>query len=437
MSFKYVALILVLAFQASFAQQKSISTEKTLTVDQDRLEASIYELAKFGLKENGETSRVAFTDADIASRTYLINLMKNAGLEVHIDFAGNIIGRREGTGGSKKVIAFGSHTDTVPDGGNYDGCVGSMASLEVALTLFENNVATFHPLEVIIFSNEEGGLLGSRALAGALSPEALLVKNSSGYTQGEGANRLGGDVSKIEEAARKKGELAAFLELHIEQGGILDGENIDIGIVEGIVGIKWWDVEITGFANHAGTTPMNMRKDALLAASKFIIAVNEVTNSFEGKQVGTVGRINADPGAPNVIPGKVLLSLEIRDLSSDKIAQVFSGIKQRAQVIAEESGTTIEFHPIDANAKPALTDKTIQEAIATSAKNLGLTQKQMQSGAGHDAQDMALIAPSGMIFVPSKDGISHSPREFTSAEDMANGANVLLHTILKLDRELD
>ncbi|MET7030131.1 Zn-dependent hydrolase [Sediminicola luteus] len=436
MSYKYIALILVLVYQASFAQKKSSPIEKTLTVNQDRLEASIFELAKFGLKANGETSRVAFTDADIASRTYLINLMKNAGLEVHIDFAGNIIGRREGTDGSKKVIAFGSHTDTVPDGGNYDGCVGSMAALEVALTLFENNVATIHPLEVIIFSNEEGGLLGSRALAGALSPEALLVKNSSGYTQGEGANRLGGDVSRIEEAARKKGELAAFLELHIEQGGILDGENIDIGIVEGIVGIKWWDVEITGFANHAGTTPMNMRKDALLAASKFIIAVNEVTNSFEGKQVGTVGRISAEPGAPNVIPGKVLLSLEIRDLSSDKIAQVFSGIQQRAQAIAEESDTTIEFHPIDANAKPALTDKTIQEAIATSAKNLGLTQKQMQSGAGHDAQDMALIAPSGMIFVPSKDGISHSPREFTSAEDMANGANVLLHTILKLDREL-
>ena len=436
MSFKYLLLVVIISFKATFAQQTISQTEKTPKVDQDRLEASIFELAKFGMKANGETSRVAFTDADIASRTYIIKLMKNAGLEVHIDFAGNIIGRREGTDGTKKIIAFGSHTDTVPDGGNYDGCVGSLAALEVALTLHENGIKTIHPLEVIIFSNEEGGLLGSRALAGALSPEALLVKNSSGFTQGEGANRLGGDVSKIGEAARKKGELAAFLELHIEQGGILDGENIDIGVVEGIVGIKWWDVEITGFANHAGTTPMNMRKDALLAASKFIIAVNEVTNSFEGKQVGTVGRISAEPGAPNVIPGKVLLSLEIRDLSSDKILQVFNGIQQRAKIIAEESNTTIEFHPIDANAKPALTDKTIQEAIASSAKDLGLSHKQMQSGAGHDAQDMALIAPAGMIFVPSKDGISHSPKEFTSAEDMANGANVLLQTILKLDREL-
>ncbi|MEB8330422.1 Zn-dependent hydrolase [Flavobacteriaceae bacterium KMM 6897] len=437
MSLKYLIVFLFLGSMSCFPQQTTSKTEKIITVNKDRLEASIFELAKFGMKENGETSRVAFSDADIASRTYIINLMKNAGLEVHIDFAGNIIGRRKGSDGTKKIIAFGSHTDTVPDGGNYDGCVGSLAALEVALTLMENNIETNHPLEVIIFSNEEGGLLGSRALAGALSPEALLVKNSSGFTQGEGANRLGGDVSKIEKAARKKGELAAFLELHIEQGGILDRENINIGVVEGIVGIKWWDVEITGFANHAGTTPMNMRKDALLAASKFIIAVNEVTNSFEGKQVGTVGRISAEPGAPNVISGKVLLSLEIRDLSSDKIVQVFDGIQKRAAAIAEESNTTINFHPIDANAKPALTDKIIQEVIAASAKNLGLTYKQMQSGAGHDAQDMALIAPAGMIFVPSKDGISHSPKEFTSAEDMANGANVLLQSILKLDKELD
>lgn len=432
MSYKFFSLVLLFGYLSCFGQKSS-----ELSVDQDRLESSIFELAKFGIKDNGETSRVAFSDADIASRKYLVHLMKNAGLKVHIDFAGNIIGRREGTDGSKKTIAFGSHTDTVPDGGNYDGCVGSLAALEVALTLFENNITTLHPLEVIIFSNEEGGLLGSRALAGALSQEALLVKNSTGFTQGEGANRLGGDVSKIDQTARKEGELAAFLELHIEQGGILDRENIDIGVVEGIVGIKWWDVEITGFANHAGTTPMNMRKDALLAASKFIIAVNEVTNSFEGKQVGTVGRIVAEPGAPNVIPGKVLLSLEIRDLSSDKIMQVFNGIQKRAEEIAKESNTTIEFHPIDANAKPALTDRTIQEAIAAAVKKLGLSHKQMQSGAGHDAQDMALIAPAGMIFVPSKDGISHSPKEFTSAEDMANGANVLLHTILKLDKELD
>ncbi len=394
------------------------------------------ELAKFGQKENGETNRVAFSDADIAARVYVMDVMKNAGLEVTIDYAGNIIGRRKGTDTSKKPIAFGSPIDMVPDGGNYDGCLGSMAAIEVAQTLHEKGIVTVHPLEVIIFTDEEGGLVGSRALAGDLSKEALSVTNSTGHTIAEGINRLGGDASKIGQVARKPGDMAAFLELHIEQGGILDQEKLQIGVVEGIVGINWWDVEITGFANHAGTTPMDMRQDALLAASKFIIAVNEVTRSYEGKQVGTVGRIEAQPGAPNVIPGKVITSLEIRDLSSEKISKLFEDIKQRAAQIAKDSNVQITFSPIDATAKPALTDPMIQEKIAQSAKKLGLTYKQMQSGAGHDAQDMAPLAPTGMIFVPSKGGISHSPKEYTTAEDMANGANVLLHTILSLDKDV-
>ena len=249
--------------------------------------------------------------------------------------------------------------------------------------------------------------------------------------------RLGGDTSKIKEAVRKKGSMAAFLELHIEQGGVLEKENLEIGIVEGIVGLKWWDVTFTGFANHAGTTPMNARQDALLAAAKFIVAVNEVTNSFAGAQVGTVGRIKAEPGAPNVIPGKVVTSLEIRDLSSEVIEKVYQVIQAKAQEIAEASDVTIEFHPLDTTADPALTDSLVYNEIENSAKQLGLTYKFMPSGAGHDAQDMARIAPTGMIFVPSKGGISHSPKEFTSAEDMANGANVLLNTILSLDKKLD
>ena len=414
----------------------TLQAQSTITVNQERLENHIMELAKFGQKENGETNRVAFSDADIAARVYVMDVMKNAGLEVTIDYAGNIIGRRKGTDTSKKPIAFGSHIDMVPDGGNYDGCLGSMAAIEVAQTLHEKGIVTVHPLEVIIFTDEEGGLVGSRALAGDLSKEALSVTNSTGHTIAEGINRLGGDASKIGQVARKPGDMAAFLELHIEQGGILDQEKLQIGVVEGIVGINWWDVEITGFANHAGTTPMDMRQDALLAASKFIIAVNEVTRSYEGKQVGTVGRIEAQPGAPNVIPGKVITSLEIRDLSSEKISKLFEDIKQRAAQIAKDSNVQITFSPIDATAKPALTDPMIQEKIAQSAKKLGLTYKQMQSGAGHDAQDMAPLAPTGMIFVPSKGGISHSPKEYTTAEDMANGANVLLHTILSLDKEV-
>lgn len=424
-----ISLLLFFGASLLFAQNP--------TVNQDRLEQRIFELAQFGLQENGETERVAFSDADLAAQQWLVNSLTSLGLEVHIDFAGNIIGTRKGKDPSKKPISFGSHIDRVPNGGNYDGCVGSMASLEVLKVLNEQKIVTQHPLEIIIFSNEEGGVMGSRAMAGHLGKAALEVKNTTGYTMGEGIMRLGGDTTRIAEVARLKNEMAAFLELHIEQGGTLEKEQIDIGIVEGIVGLKWWDVEFTGFSNHAGTTPMNARQDALLAAAKFIVAVNEVTNSFDGAQVGTVGRIRAEPGAPNVIPGRVVTSLEIRDLSSEVIEKLYAAIKTKGEEIAKAANVQITFNPLDTTADPAIMTSSIQDAIGKAAKKLGLSTKRMPSGAGHDAQDMALIAPTGMIFVPSKGGISHSPKEFTSAEDMANGANVLLHTILALDKKLD
>ena len=428
MPLRLFTFLLLIGFATVLAQEPK--------VNQDRLEKRIAELANFGLQENGETERVAFSDADVAAQKWVVQLLENLGLEVHIDFAGNVIGIREGKDSGKKPIAFGSHIDRVPNGGNYDGCVGAMASIEILEVLSENTIVTKHPLEIIIFSNEEGGVMGSRAIAGQLGKDALQVVNSTGYAMGEGIMRLGGDTTRITEVARSKGDLAAFLELHIEQGGILEKENRDIGIVEGIVGLKWWDVEFTGFANHAGTTPMNARQDALLAAARFIVAVNDITTSFEGAQVGTVGKIKAEPGAPNVIPGKVVTSLEIRDLKSDVIEKVYQAIKIKGEEIAKASKVQIKFRPLDTTAAPAIMDSSIQSEIKTSTEKLGLSFKKMPSGAGHDAQDMALIAPTGMIFVPSKAGISHSPKEFTSAEDMANGANVLLSTILALDQKL-
>lgn len=414
----------------------SVLAKAQLKVNQDRLENRIMELAQFGIQENGETERVAFSDADIAAQQWVISQLKGMGLATSVDYAGNVIGKRFGTDTNAAPICFGSHIDRVPNGGNYDGCVGSMAAIEIIETLNENDIATKHPLEVIIFSNEEGSVMGSRAMAGQLNKTAFPIKNSTGYTVAEGIMRLGGDTTKIAEVARKKGEVAAFLELHIEQGGILEKESLDIGIVEGIVGLKWWNVEFAGFANHAGTTPMNARQDALLAASKFIIAVNEVATSFEGAQVATVGRISATPGAPNVIPGKVTTSLEIRDLSSEVIEKVFNAIQKRAADLSAESGVEISIAPLDTTAKPAIMNTSTQNEIEQSINSLGLSFKYMPSGAGHDAQDMAIIAPTGMIFVPSRGGISHSPKEFTSASDMANGANVLLNTILALDKKL-
>jgi N-carbamoyl-L-amino-acid hydrolase len=398
-----------------------------------RIEQRIKELGQFKEPTRGGQGRVAFSQADLEGRQYVMNLMRQAGLEVSVDFAGNIIGRRKGKYNDRKPIVFGSHIDTVPNGGDYDGCVGSIGALEVMTLLHENNIVTDHPLEMVIFCDEEGGLTGSKVMAGKLPPDALDLMTHSKKTIGEGIRFLGGDPDRLAEVKRSSGDIKAFLELHIEQGAILDTKNIQIGIVEGIVGIELWGVTVTGFANHAGTTPMNMRQDAVLAGAKLAIAVNEVVNSFEGGQVGTVGRFEASPGAPNVIPGSVLMSLEIRDLDKEKIWEIYRKIEARAAEIASETNTTIEFQHLNVTAIPALTDKRIREVIAKSAKALGLSTHTMPSGAGHDAQDMALIAPTGMLFIPSVGGISHSPKEFSRPEDMANGVDVLLRSLLAID----
>ena len=235
---------------------------------------------------------------------------------------------------------------------------------------------------------------------------------------------------------RNSGDVAAFLELHIEQGGNLDREGIDIGVVEGIVAIEWYEFTFKGFANHAGTTPMNMRKDPMLPAARLILAVNEIVNSFEGAQVATVGKVDVFPGAGNVIPGEVKVNVEIRDLSSEKIHMVYQKIEERAKKLAAESNTELSINHIEVASKPALANPEIQKIIENSAKSLGLSSTYLPSGAGHDAQEMARFAPIGMIFIPSKDGISHSPQEFSTPEDIANGANVLLQSILSIDKQL-
>ena len=408
-------------------------SQPTIRVNGKRIMDHILALAEFGKNPQGGVSRVAYSDADKQGREYVLGLMRDAKLNVTIDAAGNLVGRRVGSESGLRPLLIGSHVDSVPEGGNYDGVVGSMGAIEVAQTLAENSVTTRHPLEVVIFQNEEGGLIGSRAMDGELTEKELDLVSRSGKTIREGIKFIGGDPAKLADVRRLKGDIAGYLELHIEQGGILDTEKINIGIVEGIVGINWWDVTIEGFANHAGTTAMNNRQDALLAGAKFIEAVNRVVTSMPGRQVGTIGRINALPGAPNVIPGKVILSLELRDLDAAKIKMLFERIQAEAQKIAADSKTKFDFKEINVNI-PAPTDPRIRSSISDAARELGLTTKLMPSGAGHDAQDMARLGPVGMLFVPSVGGISHSPREFSRPEDIANGANVLLHTLLKLDR---
>lgn len=422
-----------LALSVGSVAFRRLPSQTQIRVNGKRIMDHILALGEFGKNPQGGASRVAYSDADKQGREYVLGLLRDAKLEVKIDAAGNLIGRRTGSANNLKPLLIGSHIDTVPEGGNYDGVVGSMGAIEVAQTLAENNVSLRHPLEVVIFQNEEGGLIGSRAMDGELTGKELDLVSRSGKTIRDGIQFIGGDVAKLAEVRRQKGDIAGYLELHIEQGGTLDAEKINIGVVEGIVGINWWDVTIEGFANHAGTTAMNNRQDALLAAAKFIEAVNRIVTSVPGRQVGTVGRINAFPGAPNVIPGKVVLSLELRDLDAAKINMLFDRIQTEAQKIAADSRTKFDFKEINVNI-PAPTDPQIRSLISDASRELGLTTKLLPSGAGHDAQDMARLGPVGMIFVPSVGGISHSPREFSRPEDIANGANVLLHTLLKLDR---
>ncbi len=265
-----------------------------------------------------------------------------------------------------------------------------------------------------------------------LTPAEFATVSNSGKTIRDGIAFLGGDPDHLERTRRAKGSIAAYLELHIEQGGTLEKEKIDIGVVEGIVGIHQWNVTVTGFQNHAGTTAMGDRHDALLAAARFIEAVNRVVTSEPGRQVGTVGRIAALPGAPNVIPGRVECTLELRDLDAKKIDALFAKVEAEASKIGAMNGTTFSFVQFTNNI-PAPTDTRIQAMVAASAGELGLTHKAMPSGAGHDAQDVAQIGPVGVIFVPSIGGISHAPNEFSRPADITNGANVLLNTLLRVD----
>lgn len=423
--------LLVLFLLAPLVAHAQANT-KQLRVRGPRIMQHLQALSQYGKNPQGGVSRVAYTEADKNGRAYVMVLMRQAGLEAKIDSAGNIVGSRHGTDSSLKPLLIGSHIDSVPEGGNYDGDVGSLSAIEVAQLLNEQHVALRHPLQVIIFQNEEGGTVGSHAIGSGLDDKLLNLVSQSGKTIRDGIAFINGDPQSLAQVQRQPGSIAGYFELHIEQGGTLEQEKIDIGVVEGIVGILHSQVSIDGFANHAGTTPMPQRHDALLSGARFIEKVNQVVTSIPGRQVGTVGWIKAEPGAYNVIPGKVTLGLELRDLDDKKIMEMFNRIRSESDEIGRENGTSFSFTgPLMVHA--ALTDPRFQKLIDDVSKELGYTTKLMPSGAGHDAQEIAKIGPVGMIFIPSIGGISHSPKEFSRPEDIEHGANVLLQTVLQFD----
>ncbi len=409
-------------------------------VDSERLQGTLEKLSEFGKNPEGGVTRIGFSETEMAARDYVMGLMKSASLEVRVDPAGNIIGLRAG---SEKlpILLFGSHIDSVMHGGNFDGDVGSLGAIEVIRALNDGKTKTRHPLEVVIWTNEEGnhfglGTLGSGVAAGLLGPEILERKDDQGLTVADWLRRYGQDPRRLSEARILRGDLAAFVELHIEQGPNLDEGKIPIGVVQGIVGLKRWKCVATGFANHAGTTPMNRRKDALAAASKDVLAVREVVRAETGRQVGTVGYMKVEPGAINVIPGRVEFPVELRDLDDAKIDRMWEHVQEKFRQTDKEENVETKCTPLD-DVASARSDPGIQKAIRDAAKSLGLATMDLPSSAVQDSQQIAKIAPMGMIFVPSRDGISHSPKEFTSWQDVANGAEVLYRVILLLDERLN
>ena len=424
------------AYTRIHSRAQVIPIMATPVISSERLSSTLQALGQIGESSEG-MQRIAFSPADVEGRRYVMELMRGAGLNVRTDHAGNIIARRRGREERAQAIVMGSHVDTVPSGGKYDGALGVLAAIEVMRTLNELGIITRHPAEVLVFTNEEGTsfqrwLLGSRAMAGLWEQDDFEAVDSEGIGIGERLAAIGGDLARVDEARRDRKELRAYLELHIEQGPVLHQGGVPVGVVTGITGRAVFQVTVRGMANHAGTTPMEARSDAFLAASRFALAVNAIVTEEETCRVGTIGRVSVKPNAVNVIPGEVDLSVEFRDIDMKRLADAERRLHQVALELAGATATEIEVERLELGQACPLGDR-IQGIVADAAGRLGLASRAVPSGAGHDAQAMAAITEAGMIFVPSEGGISHSPREYTSPEDCANGANVLLHSLLALD----
>jgi N-carbamoyl-L-amino-acid hydrolase len=402
-------------------------------VNGDRLNRSITQLAEIGKLPGGGVSRLAFTPEDLLARQLVQSWMVDAGMTVRIDAAGNIIGTYAGQREGASALATGSHIDTVPVAGRYDGVLGVLAGIEVVRVLHENAIRLAHPIEVIVFTDEECSVIGCKAMAGNVVNDPEYYRRNDGTPIQTCLERIGGNWSKLTTAQRDAGEIAAFVELHVEQGGVLESTGAEIGVVKGIVGQYRFAVTVTGRPNHAGTTPMTMRKDALVAASQVVLAVNKLGIDTPGEQVATVGYFNVSPNAVNIVPARVDLKIDLRDLSQSHLDDLVEQMRQQFAQIAAATQTEIVMTQA-LHVLPTLAEPKIQDAIAQVCQQLGLSYCHLPSRAGHDAQEIGRFADMGMIFVPSLAGISHAEDEYTSPEQCTQGANVLLQTFLQLDR---
>ncbi len=401
------------------------------------MRADFDELATIGATPEGGVSRPTFSASHIAARKWFLDRAKSAGLDARVDAAGNHSGVLQSRSpGSKRVLLLGSHLDSVPGGGRFDGALGVIAALHVLLAFKQAGTELPFALEAIDFTDEEGtlvGLLGSNALAGALTPEQLQSPRGGRDALVAGLQEAGLREELLFDARRDPSTLAGYLELHIEQGPRLEHDKVQIGVVTSIVGSRSFRMVLRGGAGHAGTTPMAGRRDAAVAAARVILGIREtVVRDFPGS-VATVGDVRVEPGAFNVVPGLARLALEFRSADERELDAIESAMLARVRAEVDSEAVEVEVSPV-ARWQPSHLDPGMADAIERSAAALGLTTKRLASGAGHDAQALAAVTPSGMIFVPSVGGVSHDPSELTAWEDVVNGANVLLGTVRELAR---
>jgi beta-ureidopropionase / N-carbamoyl-L-amino-acid hydrolase len=405
-----------------------------LQINGDRLRRSLAQLAEIGKLPNGGVSRVAFTPEDLRARQQVQVWMLEAGMTVRIDAAGNIIGRYEGQEVGAPALATGSHIDTVEVGGAYDGCLGVLAGIEIVRVLYERDIRLTHAIEVIVFTDEERSMIGSKAIAGELDENPETYARLDGTPIETCLQKIGGNWAQIATARRTARDIKAFVELHVEQGGVLEAAGVPIGIVDGVVGQYRFKVQVLGRANHAGTTPMPLRKDALVAAAQIILTVNTIVLETPGDPVGTVGFLEVSPNSTNTVPGEVNLSIDLRDLSQETLNGLVRRLEKAVADIAIATGTEIIMQQVS-QIRPTLAAFTAKINIEQVCIELGLKYMHLPSRAGHDAQEMGRFTEMGMIFVPSQAGISHSQDEYTSPDHCIQGTNILLHAFLKLDEQ--
>jgi len=410
----------------------------SFTVNIERLKNDIESLAAVGRTKEGGIYRMAFTDGDMAGRQWFKQRLAEAGLDVHEDSAGNICGRLDWDGKRPSVMT-GSHLDTVPGAGHLDGALGVLVGLECLRRFKEEAVALRFPLEVVAFSDEEGrfgGMLGSQAIAGSLTPEKIhQAIDLHGVSLIDAMKQQGYDALQALYARRNPESIHSFLELHIEQGPILDQMGFSVGVVDAIAGLFKWDVTLSGTPNHAGTTPMHMRNDALQALAEFATQIQRVLDeNGSERSVATIGRVELKPGAANVVPGKVEFSLEVRDTEQRVLDDLKGAFRRALSAIARRRDIMFEFSVLS-EIEPVKCDVGLVNKLKEVAEELKIPSLQMASGAAHDTQIIASIARAAMVFVPSKEGRSHSAAEWTDIEHIEKGANVLLNTMLRIAGE--